>query len=783
MNNRKICVLLPVIMAAIAVSPLPAHAYEPQTLPGNIQQLTPEQRAALLRQLQAAGAVDQQLPVPGSEYQFPQTAIPLVDTTLGITRVDTTQFYVENPYDFGTVPGGLDSLADLELFGRRMFEMGSDLLDPMGFGPVGADYRLNPGDQIIISLWGRYQEIYNLTINREGFVLIPDVGRIILGNLNIEEAERRLLQVMTPSYQALDYGREGATAWLDITLGKLQAIQVFILGDVQAAGAYTINSLSTAFTAIFMAGGPTNRGSLRNVSITRGSELYAEVDLYQYLLRGRVPDDITLRNRDILFVSPIGPKVAIRGSVNRPAIYELGREETLRDIIFNAGGVSASADLSRAQIARILPVEERGSLSVVRVVIDVDLRTALFDSTAGISLIDGDVFTVFAVPTDRRNVVVVEGAVWKPGQYEWIEGTTVSQVISTAGGLREEALESRVDIFRTRPDETVEQISLVLSEIMAGNPEENVIVEQRDRIHVSSIHDVYPQKFVHIFGKVGTPGQYLLHENMTLSDLIVRAGGLTKDAWPISADVVRLTLGVDGSVSGFERFEVPLDITYAPRGDSGFLLQDFDKVFIRQRPQWEVERNVWVMGEVTFPGEYALLRNDERLTDLLQRAGGLTPLAYNRGTRYYREFEEAGRININLEQALRSPGSINDLIMQPGDSLYMPPVVDFVMVKGAVGYPTSVLYVRGKKPGYYIAQAGGYAEDGDRKRTRVTLPNGSIWQSRWFILPDPVVEPGSEIFVPVLMAAERDVWEVIRDTTAILSGLTTVLLLIWQVSK
>lgn len=782
MKIQNICIHLTVIVVAIALSPLPAHAFEPQTLPVNIQQLTAEQRAALLQQLQQSGALEQQLPGVESGYQFPPITIPVVDTSLGITRVDTTQFFIENPYDFGTVPGGPDSLADFELFGRRMFEMGSDQLDPMGFGPVGADYRLSPGDQIIISMWGGYQNVYNLTINREGFVLIPDVGRFILGNLNIEEAKRRLLQEMTPFYQALNYGREGATAWLDITLGKLQAIQVFILGDVQVAGAYTINSLSTVFTSIFMAGGPTNKGSLRNVQVIRGSELHAEVDLYHYLLKGGVSGDLTLRNRDIVFVPPIGPKIAVRGSVARPAIYELGREETLRDIIKNAGGVSASADLSRAQIARILPIDERGSLSIVRVVIDVDLRTTMFDSTAGFPLFDGDVLTVFTVPDDRRNFVVVEGAVWKPGQYEWIEGATVSQAISAGGGLREEALENRVDLYRTNPDETVTQIALVLKNVMDGG-DEDIPLSPRDRIHIYSIHDVYPQKFVKIFGRVGKPGQFLLHENMTLGDLIVRAEGLTKDAWPMSAEVIRLRYGDDGSIAGFERHEVPIDTSYSPRGPSGFLLADFDQIFIRQRPDWDVERNVWISGEVVFPGQYALLRTDDRLSELIERAGNLTSIAYAEGTRYYREYEDAGRININLTNALQNPESRDDLIMQPGDSLYVPPIVDFVTIRGAVGYPTSVMYVRGRRPDYYIGQAGGIAEDGDRNRAIVTLPNGSIWRPRWFILPNPEVQPGSEIFVPVKTGVKKDVWEVIRDTTAILSGLTTVLLLVWQIGR
>ena len=780
--SSRVCTAI--LCLAILTVNLPVDPAAAQQLPpGILEQLTPQQRAELLRRLQQSGAAPSQIAGDQFQIQLPASLIPQPDTTRGITRVDTTQFFIESPFDFGAVEAEIDSLRMLELFGRRLFQLAPETFEPSTFGPVGPDYELGPGDQLIITMWGAYQKVYDVNLSREGYVLMPEVGQIVLANLTLEGAKRRLLQTMTPSYQALNYGRSGATAYLDITVGKLRAIKVFVLGDAQRPGAYTLSSISTAFTALYVAGGPSNRGSLRNIRVIRGTEQIAELDGYNYLLRGDKSNDPRLRDGDIIFIPAIGPKVAVLGRVLRPALYELRPGETCRDVVEFAGGPTASALRERAQIARILPPEQRDTTPWVRVVIDVDLNQVLGNPGEGIPLFDGDVITVFAIPLDRRNFVVVEGAVWNPGRLEYEEGMTLSKAVARSGGLREEALMTRVEVFRTNPDETTIQISVSLEDAISGDPKQDIPLEQRDRIVVYSIHDIYPRQYVTIHGQVRKPGRYLLHKNMTVMDLIVRAGGLNKDAWTNWTEVARLELAEDGSLADFETHRIAIDTTYSPDGPGSFLLRDFDQVFVRQRPHWEVERTVQLQGEILFPGKYPLRKGDETLQELVMRAGGLTPQAYPEGARFYRTFEDAGRINTDLGRALEDPGSLDNLVMQPGDSLYVPPRVEFVTVRGAVGYPTSVLYVPGKSPRYYIAQAGSYTEQADRKRTRVTLPNGSIWQPRWFIIPDPEVEPGSVIFVPTLVQTERNTWETIRDTAALLSSLTTVLLLLWQISK
>ncbi len=779
---QKTCTVNAAILA-IAVA-LTSSVAAQQLPPGiSLDRLTPQQRAELLRLLTQYEMESSRIESDQTGIQLPSNLIPQPDTTRGITRVDTTQFYSTNLYDFGAVEGEPDSLQVFELFGRRIFQLEPETFEPSILGPVGPDYRLGPGDQVIITMWGAYQQIHDVTLSREGYVLIPEVGQIVLANLTLEESKRRLLQMMTPYYQALNYGRNGATAQLDLTLGKLRAIKVFVLGDAQRPGAYTLSSISTAFSALYSASGPSNTGSLRDIKVLRNAREIASLDGYDYLLRGDKSNDIRLHDGDIVFIPPIGPKIAVQGRVLRPAIYELKSGETISDALNFSGGPSASALLERAQIARILPPDQRNTTPWVRVVIDVNLNNAINNINEGIPLFDGDVITVLPIPSDRRNYVVVEGAVWNPGRLEHMEDMCLSDAIRQAGGLREEALMSRVEVFRTNPDETTTQISVELAKAINKDPQADITLEQRDRILVYSIHDIFPRQQVTIHGQVKRPGQYLLHKNMTVMDLIAGAGGLTKDAWTIWAEVARMELAVDGSLTYFKTHRVTIDTTYAPDGPGSFDLKDFDQVFIRQKPNWEVERTVSLQGEIVFPGLYPLRTGDETLQELISRAGGLTPRAYPEGARFYRQFEEAGRINTDLKRALENPNSLNNLIMQPGDSLYVPPRVEFVTVRGAVGYPTSVLYIPGKSPRYYIAQAGGYAEQGDGKRTRVTLPNGTIWQPRWFILRDPEVEPGSTIFVPVKVQPDRNTWETIRDTAALLSSLTTVLLLLWQINR
>ena len=784
MNRLRL--LLSYTILALCLVPLVAAPVSAQQIPANIrwEQLTPQQQEMLLRRLQQSQTG--QLTGLGQEglYQLPGTLLPQADTSLAVMAVDTTEVPPpEITYDFALSPDELDTTITFQLFGRKTFREAPLDFAPSTYGPVGADYRLGPGDEVVIQLWGTYDDIITQTITREGYIFLPKVGQVMLASRTREEAKRYLLQRMTPFYEALNYGRADATASLDVSIGRLRGVRVFVLGNVVRPGAYTLSSTSMIFTALYAAGGPDELGNLRDIRLIRGTREVAHLDGYDYLTRGDPSSDVQLEDNDIVYVPSAAGRVLVQGKIQRPAIYDLKAGDTLEDLIAFAGGLTPAARLDQVEVARILPPSERGDTPWVKAFIDVDLALLQDDPNLSFAIYDGDVITVLPVPEDFRDYVVVRGAVWNEGRQQWREGLTLTDAIERAGGLREEAFMNRVEVIRTNPDETTTQISRVLSEAVAGAGDSNFLLARRDSVRVYSIHDIYPAKYVTIYGEVQEPGQYTLHQNMTVSDLLTRAGGLTKEAWTNWVTVVSMRLADDGSLAEFRERSVPIDTTYSPLNDQSHYLQDFDQVFVRRRPQWEESRNIAVAGEVLFPGTYSLRFDGERIVEVIERAGGLTQLAYPEGTRFYREFEDAGRINIDLPRALGNSSSDHNLVMQPGDSLYVPPRVSFVTVRGQVGYPSSVMYVRGKKPGYYISQAGGFAEGADRKRVVVTLPNGSTWRPNWFLLPDPEVEPGSLVFVPIRAETERSTWEVIRDTAALLSSFTTVLLLIWQISR
>ncbi len=775
--STMICIL-------IQGSPFPVQAQQlpPGVTMADWNRLSAQQQAEIMRRLQQSGATA--TAIQGQETVLPEVLEPQTTalTPTPPAPVPTVEPFEETPFDFGTAPQSAGQLQDLELFGRDIFRLEAEAWEPVLFGPVGSDYQIGPGDQLIISMWGEYQEVYDQTVNREGYILIPDVGQIVMTNLTVGQAKNRLLQQMTPSYQALNYGRADASAFLDITLGKLKMITVFVMGNASRRGAYNLSSISTAFTALYAAGGPLNIGSMRALRVVRGDRQIAEIDLYDYLLSGDKSADIRLWDGDIVFIPDIGPKVAIRGRVLRPAVYELSDSEDLMTALEMAGGLTISASREKAQIARIVPPEVRDDYEFDQVLLDVDLAVVL-SGEESVALHDGDVVTFAPILTTRRNFIVVEGSVWRPGTYELTPGMTLLDAIREADDLKDEAHLDLAHVIRTNRDETTTQIRVSVSEALNGSLSDNILLFERDRIHIYSIHDIMEREYVWIEGQIGNPGQYLLHEDMTLTDLLLRAGGLTKASWTEWAEISRVSMNEDGSIADFKIMRTKVDTLFDTSSGEEFLLQDLDHIFIRTRPQWEPDRRVSITGEVLFPGGYTLRRADETLSEVMARAGGLTPYAFPEGARFTRSFENAGRLNIDLPDALEDSASINNLIMQPGDALYIPPTVDFVSVSGAVGQPASVLYVRGKRPAYYINQAGKFAENADRNRMQITLPNGTAGQPGWFIFPDPPLLPGSRIYVPAKPETQRDVWETIRDTTAILTSFTTVLLLVWQINR
>ena len=652
------------------------------------------------------------------------------------------------------------------IFGLDFFRNRSSQFNPNLSGPVDANYRIGPGDRLVLVLTGDVEQSYTLDVTREGFIIVPQVGQIFVNQLTMAELENVLYSRLGRVYSGVRRG-PGATTHFYITPARLGSNQIFVTGDVLRPGSYRISSAATALTALYAALGPTDNGGMRSILIRRGGAVVDTLDVYDYLLNGNTAHDVRLNNGDLVFVPIHGPRARIVGEVARPATYEMRPGETLADALRFAGGFTATAATRRVQIERIVPPSQRVAGGRDRVVIDV--VSDAFNSGLGPTepVLPGDIIRVFSVASRVRNRIYVRGDVWSPGSQGLARGMRVSDALKLAGGVKPDVYLGQVLITRTRPDSTREQLRAALRDT-TGAVINDIQLQEDDEITVFSMSEFRPTRYVAISGAVRKSGQFPYREGMTVRDLVLLAGGLEQSAYLNEAEIARLPADRSGGVTA-RTFRVPLDSSYiferAPDGrylgppglpaSSGpnpeVTVQPYDNVLILRQPNWELQRTVVIAGEVKYPGRYSLRTKTEKITDLIDRAGGLTAEAYANGVSFYRSRNGVGRIGIELPDVIRNPKSLDNLALQDGDSLFIPRYNAVVSVQGAVNSPVAVTYVPGKNIEYYIRAAGGPSLKADPKRSYVTQPNGKVEarESR-FLLPDGVPKPraGSTVFVP-----------------------------------
>lgn len=668
-------------------------------------------------------------------------------------------------------------------FGYEIFSLKPTTFEPLSFGPVPANYLLGPGDELLISVWGAQEQSFRATINREGYVVLPDVGPVMANGQPLDSFKAQLEKRLARIYSGI--GREGGSrTWVDVSLGKLRSIQVFVLGDVVQPGGYTLTATSTIMNALYYAGGPTLKGSLRNVRVTRNNQVVHRADLYDYLARGVRSEDFKLESGDVLFVPPVLRQVTLEGELRHPAIYELHDGDRLSDLLEIAGGFTAVAYRSRVQIERVIPFQERKrGAPEDRKVLDLDMQ----EGGAATELADGDIVRVFRNRDILKNTVRLTGtAAYKPGTYELRSGMTVADLVQQAGGLLGEAYTRWAHLVRTRDNKTRELRSFNLASALQRDPESNLELAPLDEVQIFSIWDVRDPEHVAIQGLVRHPGTYDMLEGMTVTDLIVKAGGLRESAYRVRAEVSRIDPSAisDGKTA---------DVMYVTLGDtlnmdseaSKLQLRKNDIVFVREIPNWGMQENVWVTGEVRFPGIYSLTSKTEQLSSVVQRAGGLEPTAYLQAATFTRKKDGTGRMAINFEKALRSKGrKFNkfDLAMAAGDSINVPREPRTVKVVGDVGFPSSVLWEEGRGMDYYIDQAGGTMSTADKGKITVVMANGRVERPSFMQKPSP--DAGATIHVP-RKAEEKDKQglKVFAEIVSILSGAATTIYLISTSTK
>jgi protein involved in polysaccharide export with SLBB domain len=679
-----------------------------------------------------------------------------------------------------------DSIA-VGFYGDDFFDLDEGVFTPPSFGPVSGDYRLGVGDEIVINVWGGVDLQLTRIVDRDGAIILPRVGKVVCAGRSLDQVDAAIRQRLAQSHSSIDAEGDGGDTHLEVTLGQLRAIRVFVVGQATRPGSYELSSVSTVLTALYAAGGPSPGGTYRAVSVVRGGQTVGMFDLYTYLQGGSRAQDLNLREGDTVFVGDRGTSVRIEGGVRRPLHYEMRSGETLADLIAYAGGFSATAAAEMIHIERILPPAQRQAGAPDQIYVDVPFNAATLQASDGkpITLLDGDVIRVDDIGERMENWVAVTGSVKRPGRYEYRPGMTVADLLTAAEGLWPDALTERAVIDRTGADRTYSSVAVPLADVLAGRSTP-VLLEARDELHIFARWEIQARPQVHISGEVFQPLSTDFRAGLTLRDLILKAGGLKEGADWLRAEVARLDLNAVRNPDTALRpdqtttvMPVELGADFLTRPES-FALKPYDRVSIRRLPWWEMQETVTVRGEVFYPGTFSLERKDERLSSVLIRAGGLQPDAYLTGARIVRAQDDVGNIAIDLARALAEPGSQYDIILQDGDQIVIPDRMFTVKVLGEVGFPTSLVFEDGKKINYYVDRAGGYLEKADKNKTRVVYPNGLSLPNKG----GSKVVAGSTIIVPLKPPPEgKTTIDSIRDITGIVASLAMVWLVIDNTSR
>lgn len=672
-----------------------------------------------------------------------------------------------------TVGGRVDNRADntattdnaSQIFGHDVFTNRNLTFEPSINLATPVDYRLGPGDEVIIDVWGASENTIRQSISPEGTIQVSGLGPVQLSGMTVKDANAYLQREFSKIYSGIS-GSE-PTSQIKLTLGDIRTIQINIMGEVAVPGTYTLSSFSSVFHALYRAGGVNKIGSLRSIKVVRNGKTIADLDVYDYLMKGKMKDDIRLQEGDVIIVNPYESLVRIAGKVKRPMFYEMKPTETVATILNYAGGFTGDAYKKAVRIIR-----KSGREHQVYNVDEMDYSVFRLD--------DGDSISVDAVLKRFENRVEIRGAVYRSGLYE-LSGTvnTVKQLIKKAEGLRGDAFLNRALLDRENEDLSHEVIAVDLGGLLKGTVAD-IPLQKNDILYIPSIHDLKEEETISIHGEVASPGTFLFSKNMTIEDLLVQSGGLLEAAATTKVDITRRVK--DPKSTSFSSvlgktysFDIKDGLVVGGEGD--FHLEPFDEVYVRKSPAYRKQQNVVVAGEVLFGGNYALVKKNERLSDLISKAGGITPDAYVKGARLIRKMTEEEQrrqadavrmarmgegkdsisveklnisdtytVGINLEKAISNPGSDFDLVLREGDVLFIPEYINTVKISGAVMYPNTVLYKRGESLRYYINQAGGYGNLAKKKKAYVVYMNGTV--SRLKSRDKKAIEPGCEIIVP-----------------------------------
>ncbi len=675
------------------------------------------------------------------------------------------------------------------IFGQNVFTNRSLSFEPNENVATPQNYRLGPGDEVVIDIWGASEDQIRQTISPEGSIIVSQIGPVYLNGMTISEANNHIKNKFASKYAGI--GGNEPESDINLTLGQVRTIQVDVMGEAVVPGTYRLSPFSTVFHALYKAGGINDIGSMRNIDVLRGGRRIVGVDVYEYLFDGKQTGNIRLQEGDVIIIPPYDRLVSVEGNVKRPMAYEIKSDETLADLIDYAGGFSGDAYTEQVRLARQTGREN-------------ELFNIVNGEFSSYRLNDGDVVTVGSILDRYANRVQLKGAVFRPGMYALATDLrTVGDLIKNADGLLEDAYTTRAMLYREGPDLSLELIPLDIEGILSGR-RADVTLKRNDIVEIPSVKVLEDQGELAIYGQVNTPGLYPFAANTTIEDLVIQAGGLLRGASTARVDVSRRVVDPTSLMPTDEIAKVysfALKDGLVIDGTPGFTLQPYDIVEVRRSPGYQTQRRVEVQGEVAFDGGYTLANKNERVSDVIRRAGGVTKSAYLRGAHVLRQMtpeeiavrdetlrlattmDDGGdsisvaklnlptsySVALELEEALAHPGSEADLVMQEGDKLVIPELVNTVKISGDVMFPNTVMFKPGKKLKYYIDQAGGYGERAKKNKAFIVYMNGSVARAKGNV----AVEPGCQIIVPSKQKSKGVNWSAILSMTGVLTGLGT----------
>ena len=645
-----------------------------------------------------------------------------------------------------------------KVFGRDIFNNRSLTFEPQMNIATPQNYVLGPGDEVVVDIYGASQNTLTNTISPDGTITISGYGPIQISGLSVAAAQKKLRNTLGSRYKSSS---------LKLTLGNTRSILVNVMGEVKTPGTYTLSAFATVFHALYMAGGTNDLGTLRNIKVYRQGRLVTVVDVYQYILNGRLAGNIRLQDNDVIQVEPYESLVGITGNVKRPMFYEMRKNESVATLLKYAGGFTGDAHKKSVRLVR-----QTGERYQVYNVNEFDMAT--------FKLADGDAITVDGILNRFENMVEIKGAVFRPGQFHLGEGvTSVRSLVKAAEGLTEDAYTGRAVLHRLKADRTLETQSLDLAGIMAGTAPD-VPLRNEDVLFIMTQEDLRQERTFTITGEVMSPGDYEYAANTTIQDLIVMAGGLRDQASLSKVEVSRRILDPTATQKTnviAQTFSFDLKNGLVLNGNKGFVLEPYDVVHIYRSPAFSTARNIQVRGEVNYEGGHTLAHKNMRLSDAIQMAGGVTSNAYVRGARLMRKMNDDERqrqqsmlkairsiltergdsiaqdqlllgdtysVGIQLDKALEKPGSTYDIIIREDDEIIVPEYNATVRVSGDVFMPNTVSFIEGKNYKYYVNQSGGFGNRAKKSKTFIVYQNGTIGVASKGAKP----EPGCEIIVP-----------------------------------